>query len=212
MAAPANGRISEQVEGEAVFGLFHRLLNWDASNDWQQDQGDRCDHDERSGNAERADENRRDGWPGGEAEDVGGEQAAHVLAEVVGVSEDHDALDRRAGCADADAGDEPADQDGCQRCAERHQEQPGDIDEHADEDEFLGVTAVGERCHDDLRQESGDEAEPDHEPDGGLADAVFVTEVSDDREQHAVAGRQCRHQPAEGKQQDERRRWSNRWG
>jgi len=79
-------------------------------------------------------------------------------------------------------------------------------------DELLGVAAVGERCDGDLRQESGDEAEPDYEPDGGLADAVFVTKVSDDGEEHAVAGGQGRHEPAESDQEHERRRRSNRLG
>ena len=117
----------------------------------------------------------------GEAEHVGGEELAQVLAEVVRVGEDDDATSGRNGSPDADAGDEPPDQDGCQRRAETHQQQPNHVDAHAEQHDSAGMTSVGQGSDQDLGQEGGDEADPDHDADRGLADAVLVAVVADDR-------------------------------
>ena len=59
----------------------------------------------------------------------------------------------------------------------------------------------------DLREERSDEADADDDADRCFVDAVLVAVVVDDREQHAVAGGEAGHQPAERNEDHRRRRW-----
>ena len=68
----------------------------------------RGDGQERRRDPERADQQRRQGRPGGEPGDVGGEQPPDVVADAVRFGDDHDALDRRHGHPDPDAHHEAA--------------------------------------------------------------------------------------------------------
>ena len=73
------------------------------------------------------------------------------------------------------------------------------VDQHADQHDPAGVATVGERRDQQLRQEPGEEADADHDADRGLADAVLVAVVVDDREQHAVAGGEAAISPPKAK-------------
>ena len=96
---------------------------------------------------------------------------------------------------------------GSERGAHRHQDEAGDVDEHADQHDEAGVAAVGVGGDQQLGEEPGEEPEPDDHADRRLADAVLVAVVVDDREQHAVAGGEAGHQPAEREEHEPGRRW-----
>ena len=119
--APANGRIRSRSTARRRLVGSTVSCTRTASDERQQEQRRRGDDEERRGDAERADEQRRDRRAEGEAEHVGGEQPAEVGAEVVGIGEDHDPPDCGSGGADADTADETADQDRQQGGAEGHQ-------------------------------------------------------------------------------------------
>ena len=137
-----------------------------------------------------------DGRPGREPADVGGEQPAEVVADALGLGDDHDAADGGDGHPDADAHHEPADEQRHEVPGRGHQQQPGDVEAHPAEHELAGVATVGERGDEDLGQEPGEEADPDHRAERRLADAVLVADVVEHAEQRAVAHRQQRqHQP-----------------
>ena len=60
-----------------------------------------------------------------------------------------------------------------------------------------GVTAVGDRGEEHLRQEAGEEPDPDDQAEPAGGDAVLVAEVVEHGEHHAVAGREQRSHGAE---------------
>ena len=204
--APANGRIFRRSTARRRMRARTALADSHAGDERQHDQGGGGDHDERCRDAERADEQGRDRRAECETEHVGGEQPAEVLAEMVRVGEDDDATGGRYRRTDPDARDEPADEDRGERGAEPHQQQADHIDRNPEQHDSPRMAAVGERGDEHLRQERGDEPDPDDDTDRRFADAVLVAVVVDDREQHAVAGGEAGHEPAERDEQHPRRR------
>ena len=100
--APANGRIRSRSKArrcDAATVGRRRLGRGVAHDERHGEDVGGGDHEERPGDPERADEQGGDGRPGGEPGDVGGEQAAEVVADAVGLGHDHDAADGRHGHA-----------------------------------------------------------------------------------------------------------------
>ena len=195
----------EQIEGEQSPRSISGLLDVHRGDEWEQGGGRDGDDDEWGGDSERSDEHRRDRRAHREPEHVGGEQATEILAEVLRIGEDDDPLDRRRRRSDSDAGDDATDQDHRQRGSDRHQQESGNVDRYADDHDGARVSPIGERRDRHLRDERGDEACADHDTDRCLADAVLVAVIVDDREQHAVAGREQRAEAAERDHQERRR-------
>ncbi len=187
----------QQVEREALARRLRRLGHPHDHREGDEDQRDRADRDERGFETEWPGQRGRDRRARGEAEDVGREQAAEVLTEVLRIGQDDDPADGGEGGPDADPGDDATGQDRRQRLTESHHQQPDHVAEHTDDDQPAGVAAVGEGGDEDLGDEGGEEAAPDHEADRRLADAVLVAEVTDDGEQHAVARGERGGQPVE---------------
>jgi hypothetical protein len=109
-----------------------------------------------------------------------------------GDGKDGDAADRWCRGADPESRHDPSRQQHGERRAERHRQQPCDVDEHAERNDAPGVTTVGERSEHELAGEAGDEPHADEPADRGVRDAVLVRVVVGDREQHAVAGGEAR--------------------
>ena len=148
---PGEGAARKQVDRESSSGWLGGLNNVDASDHWEQDESGRSDDEKWRRNTERANQDSGDCRPHREAEHVGGEQSSHVLPEVRRVGQDHDALDRRSRSADANPGDEAADQNGHERGAERHQDEAEDINEHPSQHQLFGMAAISKRGNGDLR-------------------------------------------------------------
>ena len=191
--------VGEQIDGEALgcVGGGHRFLDGHGSADHQQDRGRCRDDQERRGESVGADKHSGDRGTHGEPEDVGAQEAAEVGAEVLVVGEDDDAANCRQRSADADAGDDAADHQDREAFAERHQQEAGSVDRNAGDDDAPGIATIGDRRDQGLGEEGGDEADTDQPSDRGLADAVGFAVVSDDREEHAVAGCKRRRQAGE---------------
>ena len=113
-----------------------------------------------------------------------------------GSDEDDDAAHGRDGHPDADAHHEASAEVGHEVAGRGEHEQAGDVEAHADQHEPPGVAAVGERGDEDLGQEPGEEAHPDHRAELRRRDAVVVADVVEHAEQRAVAHRHRRqHEP-----------------
>ena len=154
------------------------------------------DDEEGHGDPEAPDQQRGHGRTGGEAGDVGGEQAPEVVPDAVGVGEDHDAPHGRHGHPDADTHHEATEQQGEERAGEGEQHESGDVDADAGEHQLAGVATVGQRGDQHLGEEPGEEADADHCAEGALADPVLVADVVEHREQRPVAHRQqAEHEP-----------------
>ena len=129
--APANGPDAQQVDGEALAHGDGGLGDGRAGDERQRDQRRRGDDQERRRDAERVDEQRRHGGTGGEPADVDGDQAPEVVAQPIGVGEDHDAADRRDGHPDADPHHEAPGEERHDVGGDGHQHEPGDVQQHA---------------------------------------------------------------------------------
>ena len=151
----------QQVDGEALADRC-RLLGDGRAGDQRNDEQCRAgDDEERRRDAERVDEQRRHRRPGSEAADVGGDEPPEVVPEAFRLGEDDDAADRRNRHPDADAHDEAPGEQRQEAGGERHQHEATDVEHHPAEHELAGVAPVGQRGDDQLRQEAGEEPDPD---------------------------------------------------
>ena len=173
---------TQKVEGESLTAGVDGLLDVERLCDGEHRQGGCGDDDVRCSKPERTYEHGRQGRTHGKAEDVGAEQSPQVLAEVLRVGQDHDATDRRNRRTDAEAGDDPAGQQHPEALTEPEHEDADDVEQHAGPNQVAGMASVADRCDQGLGEEGHDEPEADQPTDGGLADAVGVAVVGDDRE------------------------------
>ena len=178
----------QQVERESLLGRLDGLVHVHTRHERQGDRGGHGDDEERGRDAERPDEHSRHRRSEREPTDVGREQPAEVLAEPLGLGQDHDASDRWRRHADPDTHHQAPDEERHERGRQRHHHQTDAVQADTEQHQLSGMPAVGAWRDQDLREEAGEEADSDDGAEQGLTDAVLVAVVVEHREQHAVAG------------------------
>ena len=147
----------------------------------------RGDQQERRGDPERADQHRRDGRAHREPGDVGRQHSSEVLAQVVGIGQDHDATRRRIRQADACTHHEPRHQQHDHTGAVGHPQKPGDVEHHPEDDHQPCMPSIGEWGDRHLGDERRQEAHCHDQPERTFTDPVLVAKLVEHGEHHAVS-------------------------